>query len=234
MLLSRSVTIFALRMRAEQPCAPHLQYGSEPDALHCGQPMPTSICPLLQVSAAGLAALRAAGVELVPVPPAAAAAAPAGGRGTAPAPSRAQSVASSSGQLAVGTPAQAAGGAASLAPATSSGGMSSMLPKSWQPKSWRSSSNNSGGGGGGSSAGTTTLLGSGGRQLAPAQSLAAPAGSSGGSGPGSPNPSPGSGTYTRPPFVLRRTPDAGDSTHLPRSFSKESGESRLVGCLGVV
>ncbi len=184
----------------------------------------------LQVATAGLAALRAAGVELVPVSPAAAA--PAGGRGTAPAPSRVQSVGASSGQLAVGTPAQAGSGAASVTPASNSG-MSSMLPKSWQPKSWRSSSSN-GGGGGSSSAGATTLLGSTGRQLATAQSLAAPAGSSGGSGPGSPNPSPSSGTYTRAPFVLRRTPDLGDSTHMHRSFSKESGKGRgIVGCVCV-
>ena len=189
-------------------------------AQDCRSTRPSTHC--LQVAAAGLAALRAAGVELVPVSPAAAAAAPAGGRGTAPAPSRAQSVGASSAQLAVGTPAQAAGGAASLAPASSSGGMSSMLPKSWQPKSWRGGSSSNGGGGG--SAGATSLLGSTGRQLATAQSLAAPAGSSGGSGPGSPNPSPGSLTYTRAPFVLRRAPDVGDSTHLHRSFSKESGQ----------
>ena len=178
---------------------------------------------LLQVASAGLAALRAAGVELVPLPSAVAAAGPAGGRGSAPTASRSQSLGGSSSQLPVGTPPQAAGGGAAAAP-SSSGGVSSMLPKSWQPKSWRSSSSSAGNGGGGSSAAATALLGSTGRQLATAQSLAAPAGSGGGSGPGSPNPSPGSAPCSRAPFVLRRAPDAGDSSiHLQRSFSKESG-----------
>lgn len=174
--------------------------------------------PSPSVAAAGLAALRAAGVELVPV----AAAGPAGGRGTAPAPSRVQSL-SGSGALPVGTPTGGGGGAAL---ASSSGGVSSMLPKSWQPKSWRTSS---GGGGGGSSGGAaTSLLGgsSSSRQLSSASSAAPGVGLLGGgsSSANSPSPSPtGSGTYTRTPFILRRAPDAGDSVHLQRSYSKESG-----------
>ncbi|EFN54506.1 hypothetical protein CHLNCDRAFT_135218 [Chlorella variabilis] len=183
--------------------------------------------PSPKVAAAGLAALRAANVELVPVPAVAAAAGLAGSRGTSPATSRAGSLGSVA-ALPFSTPGAAGGGGANLA--GSSSGVSSMLPKSWQPKSWRGASSRSDSGAA-AGVGSVGAAGGNGRQLSSSQSLA-PAGSSmasiGGSGGGSstggsPNPSPGSGgTYTRMPYVLRRAPDVGDSVHLQRTFSKES------------
>lgn len=184
--------------------------------------------PAPSVAAAGLAALRAAGVELVPV--AVPGAGPVGGRGTAPASSRAPSSVGS-GAMPVGTP----GGGGSSLPGASSGGVTSMLPKSWQPKSWRSSSSV---GGGGSSAGATSLLGGiSSRQPSGAASAGLPPagsslGSAGGSAASSPTLSPGSGTFSRMPFVLRRAPDAGDSLHLQRGASQAYAEQRPMSSQG--
>ncbi|KAL4426136.1 hypothetical protein ABPG77_007418 [Micractinium sp. CCAP 211/92] len=170
------------------------------------------------VAAAGLAALRAANVELIPVPGGGAGAASAGpSRAASAAPSRAASagpsVAGSASGLPVGS---AAAGPASSAVASSSGGVSTLLPKSWQPKSWRTTT------GGGSSANIGGSSGS--RQAGGVQSFSSAAsgslGSGVGSATGSPNPSPSGATYTRMPFVLRRAPDAGDSVH---SFSAAAG-----------
>lgn len=156
----------------------------------------------VQVAAAGLAALRAANVELIPVPGGGAGAASAGpSRAASAAPSRAASavpsVAGSASGLPVGS---AAAGPASSAVASSSGGVSTLLPKSWQPKSWRTTT------GGGSSANIGGSSGS--RQAGGVQSFSSAASSSLGSGvgsaTGSPNPSPSGATYTRMPFVLRR------------------------------
>jgi hypothetical protein len=73
--------------------------------------------PSPRVAAAGLAALRSAAVELVPVPAAAAAAGLAGSRATLPAPSRTPLVTGggNSGALPVGTPAASGGPGAFLA-----------------------------------------------------------------------------------------------------------------------
>lgn len=73
--------------------------------------------PSPRVAAAGLAALRSAAVELVPVPAAAAAAGLAGSRATLPAPSRTPLVTGggSSGALPVGTPAASGAPGAFLA-----------------------------------------------------------------------------------------------------------------------
>ncbi|PSC68711.1 Regulatory-associated of TOR 1 [Micractinium conductrix] len=178
--------------------------------------------PSPKVAAAGLAALRAANVELVQAPAAGAAGGPPGARGTAPQTSRSNSMsAQGSGAMPVGATSMGHAASGSLAThgGSAGGGMTSMLPKSWQPKSWRSAS--AGGGGGGAPLGSASS-----RQLSTSQALPpAPSGSLSGSGSaaGSPNPSPSSGgTYTRLPFVLRRAPDAGDAGAAAGSLSKES------------
>lgn len=154
----------------------------------------------VQVAAAGLAALRAANVELIHVPGGATSAAPS--RAASAAPSRAASaVPSTAGSSGLPVSVAAAGAAASGPVGASGGGVSTLLPKSWQPKSWRTS----GGGGGGSAVigGSNST-----RHVSGAQSLNSSAsgslGSGVGSAAGSPNPSPVSATYTRQPFVLRR------------------------------
>ncbi|KAL4421494.1 hypothetical protein ABPG75_010785 [Micractinium tetrahymenae] len=163
--------------------------------------------PSPKVATAGLAALRAANVELIPVAGTGAGAASAG-------PSRAASVGpSAAGSAGMPVNAAAAGAAGSGALGGSVGGVSTLLPKSWQPKSWRTSSSSGGGGGGGAAIGSSSGSQQAGAVQAYGTAASGSLGSGAGSAAGSPSPSPGSATYTRTPFVLRRAPDAGDSAH---------------------
>ncbi|GAB4817626.1 hypothetical protein N2152v2_004672 [Parachlorella kessleri] len=151
--------------------------------------------PSPRVAAAGQAALRSANVELVEVSPAGSAKQGAGGKAAAgqgpSSPRRAMSM-STAGSLGGG----------------SSSSVSSLLPRGWQSKTWRSQS----GALPPRSQTPPPPAGAG----ATGASAAAGAAGAGGSQNSSPRSSPtGSlglpATYTRASFVLRRAPDAGDA-----------------------
>eukprot|EP00887_Chlorella_sp_A99_P005702 scaffold1.g5702.t1 len=184
--------------------------------------------PSPRVAAAGRAALKAANVELVPVSAGCGGAAPAG------AASRAGGSAPSSPRFMAYTaflplPSPALGGGSTPAGGGGGGGgggVASLIPRSWQPKSWRSASltpRTS------TQAAALAPAGAGRPPSAPASPAASPSSSSGGRGGAF--SAAAAASCSRPPFVLRRAPDAGDAPALGGAPPSRTHSAQSTGSL---